>query len=52
MEMRKKLEVWEKAYSNVHSLAGKYPFSDQLKIISNLDVMISMDSANGHIAAN
>ncbi len=49
---QKKLEVWEKAYYNVHSLAGKYSFSDQLKIISNLDIMISMDSANGHIAAN
>ena len=49
---KKKLEVWEKAYSNVHSLAGRYSFNDQLKIISNLDVMISMDSANGHIAAN
>ena len=48
----KKLQVWEKAYSNVHSLAGKYSFSDQLKIISNLDIMISMDSANGHIATN
>ena len=48
----KKLQVWEKAYSNVHSLAGKYSFIDQLKIISNLDIMISMDSANGHIAAN
>ena len=48
----KKLLVWEKAYSNVYSLAGKDAFSDQLKIISNLDIMISMDSANGHIAAN
>ena len=47
-----KLQVWEKAFSNVYSLAGKYSFSDQLKIISNLDIMISMDSANGHIATN
>lgn len=47
-----KLEVWEKAYPNVYSLAGKYSFSDQIKIISNLDLMVSMDSANGHIATN
>ena len=47
-----KLDIWERAYSNVCSLAGKYLLSDQIKIISNLDIMISMDSANGHIAAN
>ena len=47
-----KLKVWERAYSNVYSLAGKYSLSDQIKIISNLDIMISMDSANGHIATN
>ena len=47
-----KLKVWERAFSNVYSLAGKYSFSDQVKIISNLDIMISMDSANGHIATN
>jgi ADP-heptose:LPS heptosyltransferase len=47
-----KLEVWERAYSNVYSLAGKFSLSDEIKIISNLDLMISMDSANGHIATN
>ncbi len=46
------LEVWERAYSNVYSLAGKFSLSDEIKIISNLDLMISMDSANGHIATN
>ena len=51
-EEENRLKVWEKAYSNVHVLAGKYSFSDQIKIISNLDIMISMDSANGHIATN
>ena len=47
-----KLKVWERAYTNVYSLAGKYSLSEQIKIISNLDIMISMDSANGHIATN
>ena len=47
-----KLKIWERAYFNVCSLAGKYLLFDQIKIISNLDIMISMDSANGHIAAN
>lgn len=48
----KKLQIWEKAYPKVYSIAGKYSLSDQIKIISNLDLMISMDSANGHIATN
>ena len=47
-----KLQIWERAYSNVFSLAGKYSLTNQIKIISNLDLMISMDSANGHIATN
>ncbi len=51
-EEENKLKVWEKAYSNVYSLAGKYSLSDQIKIISNLDLVISMDSANAHIASN
>jgi ADP-heptose:LPS heptosyltransferase len=36
---------------NVINMAGKIPFQDELDLISNLDVMLSMDSGNGHIAA-
>ncbi|TYP99617.1 ADP-heptose:LPS heptosyltransferase [Tenacibaculum adriaticum] len=36
---------------NVISLVKKISFEDELKLISNLDVMIAMDSGNGHIAA-
>lgn len=36
---------------NVINMAGKIPFQDELNVISNLDVMLSMDSSNGHIAA-
>jgi len=32
-------------------MAGKIPFQEELNLISNLDVMLSMDSGNGHIAA-
>ncbi|MFL2638051.1 MAG: glycosyltransferase family 9 protein, partial [Flavobacteriaceae bacterium] len=35
----------------VFSLAEEFSLSDQLDFISNLDLMISMDSANGHLAA-
>ncbi len=37
--------------TNVLNIAGKIPFQEELNLISNLDVMLSMDSGNGHIAA-
>ena len=36
---------------NVISLAGKVKFQQELQLISNLDLMLSMDSGNAHIAA-
>ena len=36
---------------NVENLAGKVKLPQELEIISNLDVMLSMDSGNAHIAA-
>jgi ADP-heptose:LPS heptosyltransferase len=36
---------------NVVNMAGKIPFQDELDLISRLEVMLSMDSGNGHIAA-
>jgi ADP-heptose:LPS heptosyltransferase len=36
---------------NVITIAGKLKFDEELKLISNLDVMLSMDSGNSHIAA-
>jgi ADP-heptose:LPS heptosyltransferase len=44
-------EQWEKEMQHVYSIAGKKGFSDELNIISQLDVMISMDSANMHLAS-
>ena len=38
-------------YQNVTSLVGVYAFAEELHIIANLDVMLSMDSGNGHMAA-
>ena len=43
---------WEKEFKNTASLAGKYTFQQELELISNLDVMLSMDSGNAHLAAN
>lgn len=44
------LEQWEKQYK-VCSLAGKFKMDDELRIMSHLDVMLSMDSANMHLAS-
>ena len=39
------------SYENVINMAGKIKFQQELQLISNLDVMLSMDSGNAHIAA-
>lgn len=36
---------------NTFLIAGNFNFQEELAIISNLSLMISMDSANGHLAA-
>lgn len=43
------LNQWEIA--GVINIAGQYSFKEELSIISNLDTMISMDSANMHLAS-
>ena len=45
------LERWEKQIPNTKSLAGKLNLSEELNRISQLEVMISMDSANMHLAS-
>jgi len=45
------LNQFSKNKENVINLAGKIPFQHELQLISNLDVMLSMDSGNAHIAA-
>jgi ADP-heptose:LPS heptosyltransferase len=38
-------------HQNCIVVAGKLNFNQEIQLISNLDVMLSMDSGNGHIAA-
>ena len=45
-------EEWTKRFPAVTSLIGQATLSDELLLISKLDVMLSMDSANMHLAAN
>ena len=45
------LNNFQNKYANVINLAGQLDLNEELNVISNLDVMIAMDSGNGHIAA-
>lgn len=45
------LKHWEDSFENVINLAGVFSLEEELDIISNLDLMLSMDSGNAHLAA-
>ena len=45
------LSKMAESFENVVNLAGKINLDEQLDVISNLDLMLSMDSGNAHIAA-
>ena len=51
---KKEIEILNslsKPFENVINMAGKIKFQQELQLISHLDVMLSMDSGNAHIAA-
>ncbi len=45
------LESISNTYESVYNLAGKLSLTEELNIISNLSLMLSMDSGNSHLAA-
>jgi len=45
------LEKWEREIPNTKSLSGKLSLKEELNKISELELMISMDSANMHLAS-
>lgn len=47
----KALSELEAKYSNTLNLAGKFKLDKELLLLANLDLMLSMDSGNGHLAA-
>jgi ADP-heptose:LPS heptosyltransferase len=49
---RIQLDAWASQFGSCISVAGKFTLAEELALISNLDLMVSMDSANGHMAAN
>jgi len=45
------LNKWTDKFSNSINLVGKMTFEEELSIISQLDLMLAMDSGNAHLAA-
>lgn len=48
---RQLLEPLAEKFEQVSSLVGIFAFTEELHIIANLDLMVSMDSGNAHMAA-
>lgn len=46
-----KMEEWSSSYPRVHSLAEKFSLNQDLGIIQKMDLMVTMDSANLHMAS-
>jgi ADP-heptose:LPS heptosyltransferase len=42
---------WEQKHENITSTVKKLKLEDELKLISNLDIMLSMDSSGMHLAS-
>lgn len=45
------IEKWESTYDNCTSVIKKLSFKEELTLISNLDVMLAMDSGNAHLSS-
>lgn len=47
----RQLEALSRELDFVHNLAGKYSLPEELELLSQMEVMISMDSSNMHMAS-
>nr|MDA3879972.1 glycosyltransferase family 9 protein [Prolixibacteraceae bacterium] len=50
-EEQQELAQWASTFKNAISVAGQLAFSEELYLISKLGTMVSMDSANMHLAS-
>lgn len=50
-EERSLMQKWADKYPNIMTISGKLNLENELLLISYLDVMVSMDSANMHLAS-
>ncbi len=48
---KEQLELWAQEFEFCMNMAGKVSFSEELALISQLDMMLAMDSGNAHLAA-
>ncbi|MGB5228745.1 MAG: glycosyltransferase family 9 protein [Eudoraea sp.] len=48
---KKQLQQWSDSCQNCINTIDDFSFEEELALISNLDLMVSMDSGNGHLAA-
>lgn len=48
---KEELDKMTQGLDNVVNITKKFQFDEELQLISNLDLMVSMDSGNGHLAA-
>ncbi|MFC4095827.1 glycosyltransferase family 9 protein [Euzebyella saccharophila] len=48
---KQKLQSLADLFPNCYNIVGKQTFVEELSLISNLKLMLSMDSGNGHLAA-
>ena len=47
----KRLELWAEKYRNATSVAGQMSLQEELSLMNQTDLMVSMDSANMHLAS-
>ncbi|MGJ7029575.1 glycosyltransferase family 9 protein [Niabella hirudinis] len=45
------LELWAAEFKNVQVVAGRFTFAGELQLMARMDVMLTMDSANMHLAS-
>ena len=50
-EEQQKLDAIANKYAQTYNVTGQFSFKKELNLIANLDIMVAMDSGNGHIAA-
>ena len=50
-EEERTLNAWGKKYKNTRCVAGRFSMDKELTLIDQLDVLVSMDSANMHLAS-
>lgn len=47
----KEMEWWAREIDRCHSMAGRFDISAELALMSKMDLVVSMDSANQHLAS-